>query len=74
MRERLSGTARKVWVGATGVTTVAVGVVLLPLPGPGTLIILGGLSILGSEFPRARKLSERIRETAWNTVKRAVGR
>ena len=32
---------RRASVGAAGVTTIAVGVALIPLPGPGTLIILG---------------------------------
>lgn len=42
-------------VGVTGGATVALGVVLMPLPGPGTLIALGGLAMLGSEFEGARK-------------------
>lgn len=37
-------------VGVTGGATVALGVVLMPLPGPGTLVALGGLAVLGSEF------------------------
>ncbi|AYF99452.1 hypothetical protein D7I47_05190 [Protaetiibacter intestinalis] len=44
-------------VGVTGGATVALGVVLMPLPGPGTLIALGGLAMLGSEFEGARKVS-----------------
>jgi len=46
-------------VGVTGGTTVALGVVLIPLPGPGALIALGGLAILGSEFEGAKKVSDR---------------
>jgi uncharacterized protein (TIGR02611 family) len=46
-------------VGVTGGATVALGVVLIPLPGPGALIALGGLAILGSEFETAKKVSDR---------------
>lgn len=51
---------RKLVVGIAGTSTVALGIVLLPLPGPGTLLILGGLSILKREFPAAGRLLERI--------------
>lgn len=58
--------ARRASVAVAGGTTVLVGIVLLPLPGPGTLVILGGLSILGREFPKARRtvdLAKRVVET-----------
>jgi len=43
-------------VGIVGVTIVAVGVVLLLLPGPGWLIIFVGLGVLASEFEWAGRL------------------
>jgi uncharacterized protein (TIGR02611 family) len=46
-------------VGVTGGATVALGVVMIPLPGPGALVSLGGLAILGSEFEGAKKISSR---------------
>lgn len=46
-------------VGVTGGTTVALGVVLMPLPGPGALIALGGLSMLGTEFETAKRINVR---------------
>jgi len=46
-------------VGVTGGATLALGVVLIPLPGPGSLIALGGLAILGSEFEGAKRVSDR---------------
>jgi hypothetical protein len=46
-------------VGVTGGATVALGVVLIPLPGPGALVALGGLAMLGSEFEGAKKVSAR---------------
>lgn len=66
----IAKTARKVGVGAAGAGTVALGLVLIPLPGPGTLIVLGGLGILGSEFPSARRLSDRIKGAAFDAIDR----
>jgi len=47
----------KTGVGLTGAGAVALGVILIPLPGPGSLIALGGLAILGTEFAGAKKAS-----------------
>jgi uncharacterized protein (TIGR02611 family) len=49
--------AYRTGVKVVGGTTVGLGVVLMPLPGPGTLIALGGLAILGTESERAKKLN-----------------
>lgn len=48
--------ALKVAVGLAGLLVVAVGAVLIPLPGPGWLIVLGGLGIWAIEFHWARRL------------------
>ncbi len=56
---RRNRTTRLVWrvlVGVVGTTIVVVGVILLPLPGPGWLIIFIGLRVLASEFRWARRL------------------
>ena len=45
-------------VKVVGGTTVGLGVVLMPLPGPGSLIALGGLAILGTESEKAKKLNQ----------------
>ncbi|WP_082599094.1 PGPGW domain-containing protein [Yonghaparkia sp. Soil809] len=50
--------AYRTGVKVVGGTTVGLGVVLMPLPGPGALIALGGLAILGTESPRAKKLNQ----------------
>ncbi len=60
-RERLYATRAgrfgvKIVVALMGTLVIAVGVVLLPLPGPGWVIILGGLAILAMEFHWARRL------------------
>ncbi len=60
--------ARRVAITVAGGATVAAGVVLLPLPGPGTLVIIAGLSILGREFPRARRAADRGKGMATSAV------
>lgn len=60
--------ARKARVTAAGGATVVLGVVLLPLPGPGTLVILGGLTMLGREFPKAKELADK----GWHQVGRVI--
>jgi len=60
-RERLYATrigrfGVKIVVALVGTLVIAVGVVLLPLPGPGWVVILGGLAILAMEFHWARQL------------------
>ena len=46
----------RVTVGLVGLAIIVVGVVLLPLPGPGWLIIFGGLFVLSTEFEWAERL------------------
>lgn len=41
---------------ALGWIVVAAGVILIPLPGPGILVIFGGIAILSLESARARWL------------------
>ncbi len=56
--------ARKVAVGFAGVVVIAVGVVLIPLPGPGWLIVFTGMAILATEFPAARRTLDRAKARA----------
>lgn len=60
--------ARRVSVAMAGGSTVAVGLLLIPLPGPGTLVVLAGLSILGREFPTARRAADKGRGWAGAAV------
>ena len=48
--------ALKVGVGVLGTLVVAVGIVLIPFPGPGWAIVILGLAILAVEFAWARRL------------------
>lgn len=60
-RERLERrpTLRLVWrigVAVVGLIVLALGVVAIPYPGPGWLIVFAGLAILASEFEWARRI------------------
>jgi uncharacterized protein (TIGR02611 family) len=46
----------KLAVAAIGTLVIAIGVILLPLPGPGWVIVFAGLAILAVEFHWARRL------------------
>jgi uncharacterized protein (TIGR02611 family) len=46
----------QVVVGVLGALVVALGIVLIPFPGPGWLIVLAGLAILAVEFVWAQRL------------------
>ena len=52
---------RKIAIGIVGVALVLVGIPLLPLPGPGLLVILLGLFVLSWEFEWAKKHFERLK-------------
>lgn len=64
---------RKIAVAAAGGSLIVAGVAMLVLPGPGIVAILAGLGLLGTEFPRARRMSRRLNtyaRTAWHTMRR----
>ncbi|MEV4345837.1 TIGR02611 family protein [Actinoplanes sp. NPDC049596] len=50
--------ALKISVATLGAIVVAVGIVLIPFPGPGWAIVILGLAIWAIEFAWARKLLE----------------
>lgn len=55
-RNRTTHAAWRVVVAVVGTAIIVGGVVLLPLPGPGWLIIFAGLAVLASEFVWAQRL------------------
>lgn len=63
---------RRVGVTVVGAVLVVLGIVLIPLPGPGTLIVVAGLYVLGTEYRRPRAWSERIRRSAKYVVERVT--
>ncbi|GAA4590553.1 TIGR02611 family protein [Actinoplanes octamycinicus] len=50
--------ALKIGVGVLGTLVVALGIVLIPFPGPGWAIVILGLAILALEFAWAKNLLE----------------
>jgi hypothetical protein len=68
----LQGTIRASRI-VIGILLVVVGVFLsLPfVPGPGLLLIFGGLTVLGSEFAWARRLRDQMRHTFRRMTRRA---
>lgn len=60
-REQIRADARRnavyrAVVGAVGTVVVVVGLALVPLPGPGWLVVFMGLAVLGSEFSSAQRV------------------
>lgn len=53
----------RVVITALGAIIVIVGLILVPLPGPGWLIVFIGLTVLGSEYHWARRLLGWLRNT-----------
>jgi uncharacterized protein (TIGR02611 family) len=51
----------RIGVTIAGAAVIVAGVILLPLPGPGWLIIFGGLGILATEYMWAARLLQRMR-------------
>jgi len=55
---------RRVLFTLVGVALVAVGVLLLVLPGPGLLLVLAGLIVLANEYPWAQRYVAPVRRQA----------
>lgn len=61
---RTVGQVRRIFLILAGFTLLALGILMIFTPGPGTPVILMGLGLLAAEFVWARRLMERIkRET-----------
>lgn len=55
MRRRIYHFSKRILIFTLGVPVIAVGIALIPLPGPGFLVIAAGLAILSLEFEWARR-------------------
>jgi len=53
---------RKGAVTVGGGALIAVGIPLIPTPAPGALFIVGGLSLLGTEYPEVQEILEKGRD------------
>jgi uncharacterized protein (TIGR02611 family) len=54
--------AWRIGVTVVGVAVIVVGIILLPLPGPGWLIIFAGMGLLATEYAWAARLLARARD------------
>ena len=61
--------ALKIGIGVLGALVIALGIILIPFPGPGWAIVILGLAILALEFAWAKKLLEFTRRQvkAWTS-------
>lgn len=71
--------AYRVLVGVVGTAVLVAGIIAIPYPGPGWLILFAGLAILGTEFQWAQRVLHWTRErydgwTAWLRRQRPVMR
>ena len=65
--DRIKRHTKRTIIGIVGGIVTLIGVVLIPYPGPGWLIVFAGFAILATEFEFARKALHglRMRYDAW---------
>lgn len=61
---------KRVVIFVIGITIVFIGIALLVLPGPGLLVILGGLALLAAEFAWAKVILNKVKSTAQSGYKK----
>jgi uncharacterized protein (TIGR02611 family) len=59
--QRIKRHTKKILVGLLGFTVLLIGLVLIPYPGPGWLIVFAGLAILATEFEFASRILDTLR-------------
>ncbi len=58
---------KRIIVSVIGFTVLAIGIIMIIIPGPAFVIIPIGLSILATEFVWAKKLLEKVKKSVRNT-------
>ena len=66
--------AKRVVVAVVGATLLLLGLIMLVTPGPGTVMLFFGLSILAAEFAWARRWLRRAKVSARLVARRVKGR
>ena len=66
------GMAKRVACGAAGGVLLLVGLALLVLPGPGLLLVLGGMLILAHGFPSAQRFVGPVERRAMQAAEESV--
>ncbi len=70
--DKQSNPAKRVAALVGGGLVLIVGIVLLVLPGPGLLLVLGGLIILAREFPAVEKYVDPVQDRAMKAAEDSV--
>lgn len=55
---RLARGSKRVLVGLAGTAILLLGIIMIPYPGPGWLVVFLGLTVLGTEFDWAKRLHD----------------
>ena len=69
-RHQQRGKIYRIAFAAIGIMIILLGVILIPLPGPGWLIVAIGVGMLALEFDRMERLLERILDRVEATSER----
>ena len=67
MSKKLRTSTRKALIGLVGWAVLLLGIVMIPYPGPGWVVVFIGLSILATEFKWASDVHDyaHVKYTAW---------
>lgn len=61
MREIVFRQTKKLATAIAGTIVVLLGIIMIPYPGPGWLVVFAGLAILATEFAAAQRVLDKIR-------------
>jgi uncharacterized protein (TIGR02611 family) len=67
----LKKSTRKLLVSLAGFPVILLGIILIPLPGPGILVVLLGLIILSVEFEWAKRYTDKLKEMQRKALEKA---
>ena len=67
-----SNAVKRTAILIAGGLLVVIGVVLLVLPGPGLLLVLAGLLVLGNEFPSVDRYIDPVQDRAMQAAEQSV--
>lgn len=70
---KLTKSTKKIFIGLAGATLLLLGILMIPYPGPGWLLVFLALTILGTEFDWAKRLNDYAR-SKYDTWRSWLGR
>ncbi len=63
---------RKIIVSVVGGLLVVIGLIMMPLPGPGIVVVVAGIGVLAAEYTWARRALEKTKDKAEEAQREAV--